>query len=268
MVARFLLLWLLLWLAGWRGNLALGQEAPPADTLATAVDSAQGGGVRVPTGNRKAMADSLLGFRIAPLDTLIARALQQSPEMAGQEALIKSRSATLRYQNRQWLKMFQPIAGVSYGTGTIIASVDDGSGANVNLANQQNLLYNVGFTLRFTAEDIFNRKPRAEVLEWEIEKLRQDQRVQARMVRERVIMGYEALLMSAELLILKAQQMQTNRINCELAERYFHSGDMSYADYNGALGDKLAAEIQFLNAKSEFQTQYLLLMELVGGPLE
>lgn len=216
---------------------------------------------------RKAIADSLLGFRIAPLDTLMARAIANSPELRGQDALINSRKATLRYQNRTWLKMFQPIAGVSYGTGTIIASVDDGSGASVNLANQQNLLYNVGITVRFTAEDFFNRGPKSDILEWEIEKLHHDRDVQIRLIRERVIMRYEALLMAAEVAVIKAKQWQTNLVNQELSERYFHSGDMSYADYNGVLGDQLAAEIQFINAKSSFQTQYLLLREIVGQPL-
>ncbi|MEM9983792.1 MAG: TolC family protein [Bacteroidota bacterium] len=217
---------------------------------------------------RKALADSLLGFQIAPLDTLILRATANAPELSGQDALIESRKARLKTESRYWMKMFQPILMATYGNGTISATVDDVNGTTFNLANRQTLVYSAGFTVRFTAEDIFNRKNRAQILEHEIDKLYYDKEVQKRMIRERVIMRYEALLMAAEVMTIKQEQYQSNLLNQKLAERYLNAGDMTYADYNAVLRDMLHSEIQFLNVKSDFQKYYLLLRETVGGPIE
>lgn len=218
-------------------------------------------------GDREAMVDSMLGFRLAPLDTLLARAIANSAELHSQEALVKARASALKVQKRTWMKIVQPYVGVNFGTGTVTANVQDGTEVTYNLATRQQLIYNVGLNVRLTAEDFINRGQRCQMLEYEIEKLRSDSRILERTVAERVIMRYEDLMKSAEVLAIKAHQMHSNAINWELAERYFQSGDMSYADYNGVLNAKLSSQMQFINLKSDFQRHYLLLREVVGGPL-
>lgn len=240
-------------------SLLLGQGllAQPPRSGVPAVDSIQGA--------RVALADSLLGLQLAPLDTLIERAVQRAASLRGQTALIESRKAALRVEKKSWTRLIQPYAGVAFGTGTILANVDDGTATSVNLATRQQLLYNVGLNLRFTGDDWLNRRNRCEVIEYQVEQLRHERRALVAQLRERVIMRYEALLKAAEVLQVKAQQRQSHALNWELAQRYFEAGDMSYADYNGVLNDKLHAHMQFLNVKSDFQLQYRLLQELVGS---
>jgi outer membrane protein TolC len=243
--------------------LCLGLPGIPA--LEAQPDSLSTAG-RVPMG-REVMVDSMLGFHLAPLDTLLTRAIAHSAALHSQEAMIKARASALKVQQRTWMKIVQPYVGVSFGTGTVTANVQDGAEVTYNLATRQQLLYNVGLNVRLTAEDLINRGQRCQILEYEIEKLRSDAKVLERTVAERVIMRYEDLMKSAEVLAIKAHQMHSNAINWELAERYFQSGDMSYADYNGVLNAKLSSQMQFINLKSDFQRHYLLLREVVGGPL-
>jgi len=234
-------------------------EAAGQDGMAIPMDSI--------TAARGVRVDSLLGFKLAPLDTLLERAVANASELRAQDAYIQSRKSALKARNREWMKLFQPIAGVTYGTGQISAAVDDGSNVVYNLSTNQNLVYNVGFTVRFTAEEFLNRKPKAEILEWEIEQLRENRNTQIRLIRERVIMRYEAVMMAAEVMELRADMMETNAVAYELAERYFHRGDLSYADFNGALEAKIYSKSQFVGSRSDFQKNYLLLREVVGGPL-
>jgi outer membrane protein TolC len=249
----------------WLSTLSLSAQI---DSLSRPMSGEEPQGVEAVMAEREAMTDSLLGFRIAPLDTLLARALANSPEILAQEATIRARAATLKVERRKWTKLIQPFVGVNYGTNIVAANIESGNTVNYNFATRQQLLYNVGLNLRLSAEDLINRGQRSQIIEHEIDKLKHDTDVLHRLVRERVITRYEQLMQAAEVLSVAAQQMQTNEINWELAQRYYQSGDMAYADYNGILEGRLNAKIQFINLKSDFQTQYLLLRELVGGPLE
>lgn len=213
------------------------------------------------------VVDSMLGFRIAPLDTLLEWAVRNSTEMAGHRAYLRSRGAYLQKINREWMKMFQPIINVQYSNGSIASTYEDPNQVLFSVSNRQNLWYTGGFTVRFTAEDFLNRRKRAEVVELEMEKIYYEGKTQERIIRERVIMRYEAMMMAAQVMYIKARQFRTNQVAYELAERAFQQGNMSYPDYNGALEARLYSEIQYINTRSDFQKQYLLLQEVVGQPL-
>lgn len=204
-------------------------------------------------------------YNIAPLDTIIARAIKVDPKLKSKQEIVKGGTYKLHAERKRWLDMFSVQASGSYGTGSALSSTDNGLVVASNVINQTSLLYNAGLVFKFNPFFWLSRKDNLAFIETEIAKSRFETDITVQELRAEVIRRYQEYLLKLELLSLFAQAMETGLLYFHDTEHFFQTGSATMAEYNEALQRRIKAQTEFEKARSEFQTAFLMLKEIAGG---
>lgn len=209
----------------------------------------------------------VLPYELAPLDTLISRARAYAPRLKSQDALREAAMLNREIEERRWMDIPRVFGNASYGTGSFLTNLNDGIVEVNTLAVRQNLFYNAGVTMTVSPWTLATRRRRLQVMDADIYRASFDLNVLEDKVAESVIERYQALLLAIEMQDIAFQELGNQRINAELAERYFQTGDISFAEYNNALEERYAVEVEMAMARNHVKRAYLLLKIIVGGKL-
>ncbi len=204
---------------------------------------------------------------LAPLDTLIARALDYSPSLGGQDEVIKTKVLDRKVQRLDWLKMARAYGGTAYGNGQIVNSSTDGTSAINTLAIRQDLFYSVGVNLTISPYEWLTRNENTQMMDAEIYRARFDKMVLEDQIAEEVIARYQDLMLAVEVQRIRAINLQTHRINIEIAEKYFQTGDLPFSEYSRTLESRMQAELDFRTSQIDVKRAYLMLESIVGHDL-
>lgn len=204
-------------------------------------------------------------FEVAPLDTLIERAILNSAILKNRQAVVESKIWDLKISQHKWLDMASGFGALSFGSGNTLSSSDDGEGTNFQLSSQNSVIFNVGVNLRVSLYEFFTRgkenKKRLSV----VTQARHDMEFIQQGVREEVIQRYTRFQLNLKLLKLKNSYKITQKINREVAKEYYLAGNMRLEEYHKILETAVKAEMEYETALSELTTSYYLLKEFVGG---
>lgn len=211
--------------------------------------------------------ESIFG-KIAPLEELIDRAIVHAASLKLQDEVLMEQLLKYRIEKKQWLQYFSLQGQASYGTGSGLTAIDNGTIVASRVTNQTNLLYNGGLALKINPEYWANRKNNLRVLESKMAQTKATKRIIIQQIRELVVQRYQAVYNSLALVKLHAGALETGRIAHESATLFFERGDMTITELDASLRYKAATEAKFEAAIGEYRMNYLLLKEICGGKID
>ena len=191
-----------------------------------------------------------------------------SPALKEQDLLIQQRGHEASLSKRRWADLLTFTAGWNRGTTSLLDQNDDGSNVNFLLVNRTNSFYNVGFQFRLSPSDIVNHKDKTTITKIEIEKAKTRKQTLQFGLREEVIRRYHTLTNAIEILEVKADLVESNKLALEITEKYFKEGNYPASEYATMLAKTKAAEEELIKMKNAAKMAYHMLEEIVGASIK
>ncbi len=201
---------------------------------------------------------------IPPLNVLIDSALVNNGMLNYRKFEINVKESNLKSKRRDWTRNVGIQADTRYGTFSNYSSIS-GDNTTVNLAsNTQQLNYNVGFYLKIPVFDILNRNSQVKQAKVELAQAKSLVKFQEDELKELVIRYYEDLVLSQNLLELRASNVADARVNMEMVEKKFRNGLIPIYEYVriSDITSRIASEYE--TAKSDFLLSKKLMENITG----
>lgn len=202
------------------------------------------------------------------LPVLIESALINSPQLT--EINAQKRSAELDYQlsKKQLLRNFSVNSSYNYGNSNTYFPTDAVQPVPLWYSNHTQSMYTVGAGFSLNLEQLFggNRLRR----EKELANInRTDAQLQGarNLIRQQVIAQFQALKLARVVFLQRQNALQSLFVNKELVDKKFREGSVKIGDQMDAERAYNEAYLLSEEAKNAYQTQVLLLEELVGMPI-
>jgi outer membrane protein TolC len=203
--------------------------------------------------------------RLPALNILIDSALTNHPAVRYSDLQIAVNKGNLKTSRSEWTQNFGLQANYGYGTFDYLYNSTAGGQTPPTYTLSQSLSqYGVGAYLRIPISDVVNHHNLVKTAKAEVsqaEALAESQRMQ---IRELVIRQYNDLVMKQRLLRIKSKYLETARINTQMAEKGFTSGNVTIDDYSQVSEIESRTESDFESTKMEFLTSYMMLEEVTG----
>jgi hypothetical protein len=207
-------------------------------------------------------------FELKELEQLIQLAMIHSPALREQDLLIQQRGHEASLSKRRWADLLTFTAGWNRGTTSLLDQNDDGTNVNFLLVNRTNSFYNVGFQFRLSPSDIVNHKDKTTITKIEIEKAKTRKQTLQFGLREEVIRRYHTLTNAIEILEIKADLVESNKLALEITEKYFKEGNYPASEYATMLAKTKSAEEELIKMKNAAKMAYQMLEEIVGASIK
>ncbi len=203
--------------------------------------------------------------RLPKLSVLIDSALTNHPAVRYSDLQIAVNKGNLRTSRSQWTQNFGLQANYGYGTFDYLYNSTAGGQTPPTYTLSQSLSqYGVGAYLRFPISDMVNHHNLVKTAKagvTQAEALAESQRME---IREQVIRQYNDLVMKQRLLRIKSKYLETARINTQMAEKGFTSGNVTIDDYSQVSEIEARTESDFETTRMDFLTSYMMLEEITG----
>ncbi|HKO79793.1 MAG TPA: TolC family protein [Chitinophagaceae bacterium] len=205
----------------------------------------------------------------AILPVLIKAALKNAPQMAILKTGKQSAENNLRLSKKEFLKDFNLQGGYNYGNiNTVFPHTDGQSVPLFYDGSRIRSTYTAGVGVGINLEQLFGgKKLRVEKQKLAIQQSESEIKEGEKEIRKQVITLYQQVKLSRAVLQHTQDALQTAYVNKTMAEKQFKEGNMQVSEqmttdqlYTSAL---LAAE----QAKNAYQTNLMLLEEMVGMPV-
>jgi outer membrane protein TolC len=205
----------------------------------------------------------------AVLPQLIKAALKNAPAMAILNTGKQTAENNLRLSKKEFLKDFNLQGGYNYGNINTVFPNTDGQSVPVFYDGSRiRSTYTAGVGVGINLEQLFGgKKLRVEKQRLSIQQSEAELKEGEKEIRRQVITLYQQVKLSKAVLQHTQDALQTAYVNKTLAEKQFKEGNMQVNEqmttnqlYTTAL---LAAE----QAKNTYQTNLMLLEEMVGIPV-
>lgn len=167
-------------------------------------------------------ADDYLNLQLPPLGVLLDNA-RQNPDLRYFELQVDQEQSELRSTRRTWLKYFKLNGGYQYGMVNNLASVAEGLDPFVYSARKQSL-YNVGASLSFPLDEIFDRRNRIKRQKFKIEQAKANAERGSDELTMKVIDSYTAALEQLSLIRTKSEAATLASAQYKLSESDFVNG--------------------------------------------
>lgn len=207
-------------------------------------------------------------FEIKELEQLIPLAMMHSPALREQDLLIKQKGHQANLHKRKWADLLTFSAGWNRGTTNLLDQNDDGTNVNLLLIDRTNSYYSVGFQFSLSPSDILNYKDLTTIAKIEIEKAQIRKQTLEYGLREEVIKRYHNLTSTIEILEIKVDLVESNKLALEITEKYFKEGNQPASEYATMLAKTKSAEEELIRMKNAAKIAYQLLEEIVGTSIK
>jgi hypothetical protein len=207
-------------------------------------------------------------FEIKELEQLIELAMKHSPALKEQDLLIRQRGHQASLSKRRWADLLTFAAGWSRGTTNLLDQNDDGTNVNLLLIDRTNSYYSVGFQFRLSPSDIVNYKDLTSIAKIEIEKAKTRKQTLEFGLREEVIRRYHNLISAIEILEIKVDLVESNKLALGITEKYFKEGNYPASEYATMLSKTKSAEEELVKMKNAAKMAYQMLEEIVGTSIK
>jgi outer membrane protein TolC len=202
-----------------------------------------------------------LDLRIPPLDTLIAFAQRNSPNIKSQEALMRKNTFMIKSEKQQWTDALATDITAGFGDQSLLVQQPTGEITNFNNFNNG---YRVGATLRISLYDLFGRKNEVGMAVSEFEESRHRKDMIAQELASDVTHIYYALIASQNILKIKSEAKQATSINRSMAEKEFNEANIPVAELSRIIEISSKAATEYEVVKQEFYRNIKILENLVG----
>lgn len=202
---------------------------------------------------------------LPPLSALIDSALAHNSYVKYRDNQIIVNEANLKTKQSQWTRNIGIQTDVRYGTfNNFNNNTQGGQTPDIYSTLTTEFNYGVGAYLKIPFDEMFDRKNLVKTAKLQLEQANNMAGVQRDELRQLVIRQYNQLILSHRLLRIQSKYLEITRFNQETADKDFHSGTLTVNEYSRISELTTNAETDFQKVKSEFNTSYLILEELVG----
>ncbi len=207
-----------------------------------------------------------LSDQFVPIDSLIKVAIQNSPTIQAQDALIDASKDQIKFARREWQNGISGTFSQSMGNQSLFYD----SNQEVNTVQSSSLQtgYRLGLNVSVPLFLLFGRTSRINVYEHEREvREKTGEKIKLDVSRQ-VISEYNEMLSAHRILLLSTRSRGTTRLLQEMADKQFAQGDITIADYSSVAAIASKAEQDYEIARSNFYNKYLSLEKLLGVRLD
>jgi len=202
---------------------------------------------------------------IPPLETLIDSAISNNPYVKYRDLQISVNKNKLQADRSEWTRNLGVQIDSRYGTfDNFSTNTSEGQNPSLLATRSNQLNYGAGAYIKFPIYDIVNRKNQINLSKSEVQQAVNMAEVQRNELRQLVIRQYNDLILRQKLLRSKSKYIETVKINMEMADKEFQNGVIPVGEYSRISEIVSRAEVDFETAKTDYNTAYMILEELVG----
>jgi outer membrane protein TolC len=203
-------------------------------------------------------------LQIPALGQLIESAMEHSPLLDEQDAMIKIREWQLKSSQNEWGRYILFFSEMRYGSIDIIVS----NGGSISYGDKSNTTrYNIGTRLQLSIFDALDLKRKNQIAKEQIEFEKFKKTELERMIKDDVIRLWSKLVSYKEIVAINQDHIVAQNSNMFYAEQQYKAGDIPLIEYARIKEISTRADQEYQMAKKEFRETYLLLESLVGVKL-
>ncbi len=195
------------------------------------------------------------------LNSLIQTALENSPLILQQEAMVDMRDWQTKSAKLDWTRYFQLFSEARYGAVDYVVLGTD-------KVTDNTFRYNIGTRIQLNAFDILDQKKKEKTAEAVLDFEKAKVEDAKRLVIDEVIKQYNQVITYKEIVKIKSDNLQGQLANMEKMELKFATGDEDLMEFARIKEISSKAQEEFELAKKEFRVAYMLLENLVGVKLD
>jgi outer membrane protein TolC len=200
---------------------------------------------------------------LLPLDNLLDSAQRYSPLLKIINSDIIIQELILKSEKNEWMSYFNVNGSVKYGRfDNLILSQDMGIEDAVVPTSAQ-IRYSLGLLFNIPFESFLDKSDK-QIAKNEVIKLGYERDKTITELRKLVILQYGNLLRAHKRLIIKASELESEKMQMMDTELNYKNGLLTLSDYTNQKGVLLNLHLTYEEAKIEFITATNLLQEIVG----
>lgn len=205
--------------------------------------------------------DMDLKDQMITLDSIIQLALENSPAMKSEDAMVQGGIQELKLVRRDWMKNIYGNSSYYVGNQNNLAySADPISNANSLYING----YRTGATIAVPLWDIVSRKPRIALSKAELEAKRAHKDETAFRITQEVIAKYNNLIATYNVLKVLSLSVEASNTNYQFAEKEFRESSITIAELSKVAELNFRSKADFEYGKSAFFTSYTQFEYFIG----
>ena len=223
----------------------------------------------VPSAGQQKQADANeldnLIVKLPPLKCFIDSAMIHSPILNQQDCQIAIRQLQLERKRKQWMEYFNIETFIRYGNNAsyITNSFDTGIYNNLSTTSSQ-MLYGVGFTVKYPIFNLFSQHKDNSIAKQEIKSAGLQREVYQQELRKSIIELYNKVLLSHALLKAKLNALQTSSLAVTLSEIDFKQSKITANEYSKVTDANMKNITEYQLVLADLRLALDLLQELSG----
>lgn len=223
-------------------------------------------------GNEEAVKEGVLDFnkdikdQLISLDSLILIAIQNSPSIKAQEALVEAGEDQIKFTRREWQNGVSGTFTQSLGNQATFFNTNQEPDAIQSSTVQSG--FRVGLNVSVPLFLLFGRTSRINVYKHELEVRQQTEEKIKLDVSRQVVYEYNNMLATHRLMLITSNARGTTRLLSDMAEKQFAQGDISIADFSSVSAIATKAESDYEISRRDFYNYYQQLEKLLGVRLD
>ncbi|QGY45698.1 hypothetical protein GM418_19085 [Maribellus comscasis] len=205
--------------------------------------------------------------RLPSIAELQAKAIANSPTLKYIDTDIEVKNYQIKTEKRVWMKQVGVETGAKYGLfDNLVISEDIGQG-DINTQTTEQTRYYLGVYLKLPLSSVVD-KSSINAAKSEVEKVRYQKQKSEQELNELVIKQYYSVVRAHRSIIVKANAVESYRVQMLRAKMDFENNQISVAEYS-RLNDMLLNSITSLeDVKIEFEVALQLLEETIGEEIK
>lgn len=202
--------------------------------------------------------------KVAPLDTLVERALRNSPRLKAFEKQFEISQVQMHLAQKQLLRYINIAGTVNYGNANNLSSVDDGLLISENLSGVQSAGYRISASVVMPLSALISRNGDIKKERLNMERMFFEREQQAREIREEVQVRYAILRQAISLLNTQTQAAEGILLKYENAKEQFNLGKLKTDAFALAVEAYYRAMGEIDKVQISVETAFIALESFVG----
>jgi outer membrane protein TolC len=206
-----------------------------------------------------------ISLRLPPLEVLIDSAISNNPQIQFRDQQLTINEYRLRSKRIEWTKSLGLRGNVGYGNMYDYTSSSNGVVEPVPVASiRSQSQYTATVFINLPLSTFADRKNQLNMAKSEISQARSSIEEQRLEIRQLVIFHFNELVLNQRIFVLKANKLESIKVNMEMVETQFMNGTVPLSEYTQLSSSVSETEIDYEKARMSFLNSYMVLEEIVG----
>jgi len=204
-------------------------------------------------------------IEIPPLSLLIDSAYAHNAFVEYRDLDVQVQQRNLKTDRTYWLRNIGLQTDVRYGSFDHFTtnSVEGEVPTNVTLTSNE-IRYGVGAYIKLPLSDAVNHRNQDKIGKLEIAKAERMAEIQREQVRQLVIRQYNDLLLKMRLFKIRVRELETARINQQMADKEFVNGVIQMTEFARISGITTGIESNYEITRTDVITDLMILEDMTG----